>query len=156
MLAAGDELGHGQQGNNNPYCQDNAITWTDWSRADESLIDFTAACLAARRRWLPLGDDWHDDDGLQWLRANGEPLTPAHWQDPTSRTLGVLIPRPVRSAQPLLLLVHAGEREVDFQLPLGRWQRLLDSASADDIPAIVQTPLKMPARCVCLLQAVPS
>ena len=32
MLLAGDELGHTQGGNNNAYCQDNAITWLDWSR----------------------------------------------------------------------------------------------------------------------------
>ena len=38
MLAAGDEFGHTQQGNNNPYCQDNPTTWLDWSRADPDLI----------------------------------------------------------------------------------------------------------------------
>ena len=42
MLAAGDELGHSQGGNNNPYCQDNSITWINWALADRSLIDFTA------------------------------------------------------------------------------------------------------------------
>jgi pullulanase/glycogen debranching enzyme len=35
MLAAGDELGHTQGGNNNPYCQDNATTWIDWQQADD-------------------------------------------------------------------------------------------------------------------------
>ena len=39
MLAAGDELGHTQRGNNNPYCQDNEITWIDWANADATLID---------------------------------------------------------------------------------------------------------------------
>jgi glycogen operon protein len=36
MLAAGDELGHSQGGNNNPYCQDNPITWINWALADRN------------------------------------------------------------------------------------------------------------------------
>ena len=31
MLLGGDEMGRTQQGNNNAYCQDNQITWHDWS-----------------------------------------------------------------------------------------------------------------------------
>ena len=34
MLLGGDELGRTQQGNNNAYCQDNEITWFDWSATD--------------------------------------------------------------------------------------------------------------------------
>ena len=34
MLLGGDEIGRTQQGNNNAYCQDNEISWVDWSRAD--------------------------------------------------------------------------------------------------------------------------
>ena len=32
MLLAGDEFGRTQGGNNNAYCQDNEISWLDWSR----------------------------------------------------------------------------------------------------------------------------
>ena len=31
MLTAGDEMGRTQGGNNNAYCQDNEISWVDWS-----------------------------------------------------------------------------------------------------------------------------
>ena len=41
MLAAGDELGRTQGGNNNAYCQDNDISWIDWSNVDEQLMAFT-------------------------------------------------------------------------------------------------------------------
>ncbi len=50
MLTAGDEFGRTQRGNNNAYCQDNALTWLDWSKADEELIDTTTARLAAMRQ----------------------------------------------------------------------------------------------------------
>ena len=47
MLLAGDELGRTQGGNNNAYCQDNEISWVDWS---------TAATAAAAVRILPARD----------------------------------------------------------------------------------------------------
>lgn len=43
MLLAGDEHGHSQHGNNNAYCQDNQLTWLDWSQASSGLTAFTAA-----------------------------------------------------------------------------------------------------------------
>ncbi len=48
MLLGGDEMGRTQQGNNNAYCQDNEITWFDWSQPDTSLRDFTRKLIALR------------------------------------------------------------------------------------------------------------
>ena len=42
MLVAGDEFGQTQHGNNNPYCQDNELTWLNWKDADTALQDFVA------------------------------------------------------------------------------------------------------------------
>jgi glycogen operon protein len=142
MLAAGDELGHTQQGNNNPYCQDNETTWIDWSAADSSLIDFTARLLALRCRWLPLGPQWYtglpDARGrhdLAWLRRTGEPFTPDEWNNRSSRVLGALIGAPGRGGAPLLLLVNGRDGDVDFKLPPGDWQAELDSAEPDGASA---------------------
>src|SRR5213075_730419 len=49
MLLAGDELGRTQGGNNNAYCQDNAVSWTDWETVDEELADFVARLVQLRR-----------------------------------------------------------------------------------------------------------
>ncbi|PJX34361.1 glycogen debranching enzyme, partial [Klebsiella sp. B-Nf7] len=65
MLLAGDEHGHSQHGNNNAYCQDNALTWLDWNQANSGLTAFTAALIHLRRcipaltsnRWWQEGDD---------------------------------------------------------------------------------------------------
>ncbi|MFR8205713.1 MAG: hypothetical protein ACLU99_04805 [Alphaproteobacteria bacterium] len=35
MMVAGDEFAHTQMGNNNPYCQDNALTWLTWEGIDD-------------------------------------------------------------------------------------------------------------------------
>lgn len=50
MLLAGDEHGHSQHGNNNAYCQDNALTWLDWQQANSGLTTFTAALIHLRRQ----------------------------------------------------------------------------------------------------------
>ena len=138
MLAAGDELGHTQGGNNNPYCQDNAITWIDWAQADEALIQFTAHVLALRRRLLPLADHWYtgltDLQGaadLAWLRRTGEPMAPEHWDNRMSRIMGAWIGRAGRIATPLLLLVNGRDMNATFQLPPGDWVAELDTTQAD-------------------------
>ncbi len=52
MILMGDELGRTQSGNNNAYCQDNAISWLDWGRIDadgRNLIAFVARLVHLRR-----------------------------------------------------------------------------------------------------------
>ena len=135
MLCAGDELGHSQRGNNNPYCQDNATTWIDWARADGDLIDFTAWLLSLRRQLLPFGDHWYSGltdtlglHDLSWLRSDGQPLQGAAWQEGSERVLGCLIGQPGRARAPLLLLANPGPAAHDFLLPAGVWQAVLDTA----------------------------
>lgn len=141
QLLAGDEIGHTQQGNNNSYCQDNAITWLDWPRADRALTDFVAGLAALRRqhpglrhaRWLtgeaPAADVPPD---IVWRDVDGQPLTPAAWQDAGHRTLAALV-TVGESGQPadeqLLLVWHAGAGPVTLRLPEGVWSLRLDSAS---------------------------
>lgn len=50
-LLAGDEFYNTQKGNNNVYCQDNAIGWLDWSRlkSDRGLFDYVKALIAFRK-----------------------------------------------------------------------------------------------------------
>ncbi len=53
MLLAGDEFGRTQGGNNNAYCQDNEVSWLDWSMAASppglALTDYVARLIALRR-----------------------------------------------------------------------------------------------------------
>ncbi len=49
MLLGGDELGRTQDGNNNAYCQDNEISWVDWSAVDSGLLEFVRGLVAFRR-----------------------------------------------------------------------------------------------------------
>lgn len=51
LLFMGDEFGNSQKGNNNPYCQDNEVTWLDWKdqMRNRELYDFTAFLIAFRK-----------------------------------------------------------------------------------------------------------
>jgi glycogen operon protein len=162
MLAAGDELGHTQGGNNNPYCQDNGITWIDWARADQSLIDYTAHLLALRRRLLPLAGRWytglqgaHGLHDLSWLRRTGVAMAPEDWNNRMSRIMGAWIGQPGRGTNALLLLVNARDKAGLFQLPPGNWVAELDSTAADGRSSWRRddrTEYKLPARAVVLLR----
>jgi glycogen debranching enzyme len=162
MLAAGDELGHTQGGNNNPYCQDNPTTWIDWAQADEALVDYTAHLIALRRRLLPLAPRWYtglpDARGrhdLAWLRRTGEPMAPEHWNNRMSRIMGAWIGSPGGGGQPLLLLINGRDMDATFRLPAGQWVCELDSTTSDGTSTWRQTddtPYLLPARSVLLMR----
>lgn len=44
VLLAGDEFGNSADGNNNPYCQDNAVSWLNWKQTEGSRELFRFAC----------------------------------------------------------------------------------------------------------------
>lgn len=51
LIFMGDEFGNSQNGNNNPYCQDNAVAWLNWKDLEKNkeLYDFTAKLIALRK-----------------------------------------------------------------------------------------------------------
>jgi glycogen operon protein len=91
MLTAGDEFGRSQEGNNNAYAQDNALSWVDWSHRDRELEDYVAGLAAWRAERVrafaqfPLSG--------RWLRLAGGDMTVADWQDPA--TIGLAWTSPV-------------------------------------------------------------
>jgi glycogen operon protein len=137
MIAAGDELGHSQRGNNNPYCQDNETTWIDWADVDVDLLHYTVHVLALRRQHLPLDGRWYTGEAdaqghvdLSWWCASGQAMTPDDWNSRQSRVLGAHVASAGRSQLPLLLLFNALDVDTGFRLPAGRWQLLLDSTES--------------------------
>ena len=167
MLCAGDELGHSQGGNNNPYCQDNATTWINWSQADDDLIAFTALLIKLRRDWQPFANRWlhgeADSNGvheLLWLRGDGQLMQRDDWRDAQPGVLGALIGKPGKQPNAahsqLLLLINSDAADRSFELPKQRWQLLTDSgnlsASMDDLGWKKQ--INLSGRSVMLLRGV--
>lgn len=130
MLLAGDEIGHTQQGNNNAYCQDNAMSWLNWESADAALAGFVAEALAIRREIVALAQDqwWTgkpDAAGtsdVAWLNPSGNVLEAHDWDDPAGKALMI------RLSGNWLLLINASAHQVHFHLPGGCWRLRLSSA----------------------------
>ncbi len=93
MLTAGDEFGRSQQGNNNAYAQDNAMSWIDWSARDVALEDYVAGLAGKRASALPSYGQFPLDG--EWLRLDGAPMTAADWHDPNLP--GIRYQSPTRS-----------------------------------------------------------
>jgi glycogen operon protein len=90
MLTAGDESGRSQQGNNNAYCQDNAIGWIDWQGRDTALEDFVAALSQARAQRLAGYQSF--PEGGDWRHPAGHAMTVADWEDPAGDGLDFIPP----------------------------------------------------------------
>ena len=131
MLLGGDEIGRTQEGNNNAYCQDNEISWYDWSSADTDLLAFTRRLIALRarhpvfrRRRFLTGADAKE---LGWFTPAGAPMTDADWDDESSLSLGIYLdgsdsPDRAADGSPLLdddfyLLVNAYWEPLTFTIP---------------------------------------
>ena len=146
LLVAGDELGRTQRGNNNPYSQDNEISWVDWSDTDTALLDFTRRAIAVRRRHPVLRRRRYltgaEAGEIEWFTPAGAPMTGTDWGDPNARCVTVYLDgsdAPDRDEDgnllkddDLLLLVNGWSESIDFVIPATRpeasWTVELDSA----------------------------
>jgi glycogen operon protein len=152
MIRAGDEIGHTQKGNNNPYCQDNELSWIDWTLdADRrALVEFTRRVISLwkhqpvlqRRKFFqgrPIRGSGVKD--ITWLAPSGAEFDDRSWNTPSAPCLGMRLEgdtgetdergRPI-VGETLLLLMNGGTEPVEFRLPKedsGRkWVRVLDTA----------------------------
>jgi glycogen operon protein len=142
MLRMGDEFAHTQRGNNNVYCQDNEISWVDWSGSGPfpSYLELVGRLLELRRdhpvfrqraffEGRPVGSDGVKD--LAWLRPDGAEMGDDEWRSPSARTIGMYVSgRGIRTRGPrgerivddsFLLWLHAGADEQKVQLPGPPW-----------------------------------
>lgn len=80
MLLSGDEFGNTQFGNNNAYCQDNEISWLDWSLLEKNrdLFNYVRRLIAFRREH-PVLTSLHHQSGVN---ATGYPELSFHGTNP--------------------------------------------------------------------------
>jgi glycogen operon protein len=148
MLVAGDEFGRSQGGNNNAYCQDNEISWLDWSlletEAGAALNDFTARLIDLRKRYPVLrskvflyGQDSPGEgiNDVEWWDERGEQLSPEDWQNPEGRALSMRRASTLDDGQieAINLLLNASDDPIRFTLTTAIAERtlLIDSARPD-------------------------
>jgi glycogen operon protein len=150
MLLAGDEFGRTQIGNNNPYCQDNEVSWVHWDMAKSvegrRLIAFTERLAALRHRHAVLRSPrfLHGQEELapgvrdiEWFDASGKPVTTESWNNPEERRL--VLRRAGRNGDGLVSVLtaffNASAEEHTFLLPPpGLPSRLLLDSTDPDGP----------------------
>jgi glycogen operon protein len=129
MLTMGDEAGRSQQGNNNAYAQDNAITWFDWAGIDATLVEHTAMLAAMRRRFAVFSDaNFFSGNGdVDWIASSGQPMQVQDWEDPGNPVLGMVLTtldRQTNRNVRLAILFNRSHVAVSFALSGSGWTQL--------------------------------
>jgi isoamylase len=156
MLTSGDEFGHTQLGNNNPYCQDSPLVWLDWNHcpAQRALFAFTRELLHLRRtqpvfhrRRFFQGRPIHGASikDLYWIRPDGAEMTEADWNAGHARCFAMALPgdQIVETGEQgeritgdtFVILFNAHDELVSFRLGARhrdiRWTREFDTADPE-------------------------
>ncbi|MEQ8210816.1 MAG: glycogen debranching protein GlgX [Lacipirellulaceae bacterium] len=149
MMVSGDEILRTQRGNNNAYCQDNAISWFDWKlveknaemlRFTQALTEFRVNQPTVRRQTFLTGKA--TENGLlpdvTWYGADGNLVD---WETQSRSFICVFGTDGLEDpdARNVMLLMHSGQDSQRFIIPKHLrklpWQQFLDTAAAapDDV-----------------------
>ncbi|BDY27945.1 glycogen debranching protein GlgX [Mycolicibacterium mageritense DSM 44476 = CIP 104973] len=180
MISHGDELGRTQQGNNNVYCQDNALSWIDWESADTDLLEFARSVSAVRsahpvfrRRRFFNGRPVREAGAaalpdIAWLAPDGSDMTTEDWETGYAKSVAVYLngqgipDTDVRGQRVVddsfLLCFNAHYEAIEFTLPPEEfgtsWVPIVSSAAnPDDEPLAPGARVNVEARAVLVLQA---
>jgi glycogen operon protein len=159
MLLAGDEVLRSQRGNNNAWCQDNALSWLDWNlpEAGRDMLRFTREAIALRRRHPCLTVNrffdgqplpGRDIPDIAW---HGVALEQPPWQAGDGRLLRFTVAGLDEAEEDLHVILNMSDRAAEFELPVipgRRWHLAMDTARAapaDIVPRERQRPQRTSA-----------
>ena len=143
MFCHGDELGRTQNGNNNGYCQDNALTWVDWEldEHEQRQLEFTRELIRLRRehpvfrrRRFLQGDAAHggesDVGDIAWYTIRGRRMKDADWDESEKRAVVVFL-----NGEAITEPDQRGERVVDdsFLIVFNAFHESLDVTLPEEI-----------------------
>ena len=184
MISGGDELGRTQGGNNNAYCQDNEVSWSDWRNVDEEFLAWTQRLVGfrkdhpvfRRRRWFQ-GRHIRGIDEMAWFRHDGVEMTDDDWENGFARSVGVfmngdsiratdLFGAPMKD-DTFFVIVNSSELDLPWTMPTARWgDRWVVDLDTDDVTAGTQrvapryavagSVLDVTSRSIMVLRRVPA
>ncbi len=135
MIRAGDEFMQTQSGNNNPYNQDNKISWLNWNllETNQNMFRFFRNMIAFRKTHPSLGRSrfWRDD--IHWYGVNSEVDRAEH-----SHTLAYCLHGISQDDRDIYVMINAYWQDRVFTIQEGasaEWRRVVDTSleSPDDI-----------------------
>ena len=174
MILGGDELGRTQDGNNNAYCQDNEISWTDWDNVDEDLLDFTRQMVALRaesptfrrRSWFH-GRRIRGVPDIEWLKPDGSFMSDEDWDTSHAASLAMFLNgddigqrdrrgRPI-SDDSFLIVLNASPADIEWEIPprlRDGWHIMVDTGSEGflDEPVDVEASFSVGPRSMMVLR----
>lgn len=175
MLLAGDEFGRTKQGNNNAYCQDNEISWLDWSlaRKNKELLEFVKTLLILRKEHplFTMERDLRETDfiGCGWPEISIHGTSP--WQvDYSSYNrlaaylyCGSYVRRADRTFEDnFYVMFNMHWEKHEFELPKMegfRWEMIFDTGAGKNLKREEQfngKSLELEPRSIVLLKTVPA
>jgi len=139
MLLSGDEILRSQQGNNNTYCQDNELSWFDWSqvRTNGYMHRFVRLMIALRKRHPCLRRrrfingtlrEGHQVPDIMW---HGERLNEPDWDGDRAQCLAFTLGTVTGDAFALHVILNMSGKRLHMELPeveTGAWQLAVDTA----------------------------
>lgn len=142
MFCAGDEFLNTQSGNNNPYCQDNTISWLDWRQLEDNR-DFNRFCrmmIAFRKNHPSIARSRYWRNDVRWHGAGGE-VDMTH----DSRQLAFYLDGRSENDADLYVMINTGPQKHDFviqQSDLCGWKHVIDTGadSPGDFYELAQAP----------------
>jgi glycogen operon protein len=139
MISGGDEMGRTQQGNNNAYCQDNFLSWTNWDlpKEEEEFLQFCERLahirqtqpVLQRRKFFKgeLNHEVNPKKDIFWLNKDSSEMKQVDWLNPDCKHFGVIfdgqnideIDEDGRSVvgNTLLILCNTHWEAMNFSLP---------------------------------------
>lgn len=156
MILAGDEVLRSQRGNNNGYCQNNALSWFDWSLVEKNqeMFCFTKGMIKLRKRHPCLMQRQYltgttsDFSSLHDIAWHGLELNEAQWADPSCRVLACTLSRVEAEEEDLHIILNMSEDDLTMTLPAleqRTWHLSVDTArsiSQDVIDPAQQQPVR--------------
>jgi glycogen operon protein len=168
MFVAGDEVRRSQNGNNNPYCQDNEINWFDWTLVDKNseLLRFCRGMIRFRKMHAAVRRDQFfdgsvNDRGLTDVSWHGTKLNRPGWDDAGARALAMTLAG-FGGDSDLHVMFNMFWESLDFELPVvpgRRWCMAVDTARPSPLdiadpgsePEVLGTTYQVQARSVVVL-----
>jgi isoamylase len=139
MILAGDEVLRTQRGNNNGYCQDNQLSWFDWTfnEAQRDMLRFVQQLIAFRqrhrclRRKRFLTGKPQPGSRLADVTWHGAELNAPRWGDPNAQILAYTLTAVDEHEEDLHIMLNMSEDTVELPLPRlseRLWYRAIDTA----------------------------
>ena len=125
MLTAGDEIWRTQRGNNNAWCQDNELSWFDWSQVEteRDMLEFVRGMIALRRRHPSLTRNAFftgksmPDRGIPDIAWHGARLNEPAWHDGATQFLAFTIAGLTSNEEDLHVILNMGDLGIGAPLP---------------------------------------